>query len=43
MDDQSVHIGVFKIIIKSILKVLHMAPLVLILIKEHLENVDLSW
>lgn len=43
MGYQRVHIGVFKIMIKSILKVLHMAPLVLILIKESLEHVDLPW
>lgn len=41
MDYQTVYIGVLKFLTKSILKVFHMDPLVIILIKEHLENVDL--
>lgn len=43
MDYQRVYIGVFEFLIKSILKVLHMAPLIIILIKENMEDVDPQW
>lgn len=41
MDYPIVYIGVFKFFIKSVLKVFHMASLVIILIKEHLGNIDI--
>lgn len=41
MDYLTVYIGVFKIFIKSVLKVFRMVPLVIILIKKILGNIDI--